>query len=208
MSGSGSDRIGSDPRIQINLADILLFDQLFLDHYLIYDPYLSENILQILIYIRSGSTDQVRIGSSSDPDKRIRIQHWICIWTDLRKSGSIGSQATGSGSNPDPDPDLLVLVVSTRYWLISLPCQTAESLRKASSKLAAFDESKNVFARVGCSLDFFCGQSLASINLKFYNKFTGRLFIRSTQATFLTSLWRENQNVWYPRQFWYRVYRE
>ena len=113
MSGSGSDRIGSDPRIQINLADILLFDQLFLDHYLIYDPYLSENILQLLIYIRSGSTDQVRIGSSSDPDKRIRIQHWICIWTDLKKSGSIGSQATRSGSNPDPDPDLLILVVST-----------------------------------------------------------------------------------------------
>ena len=79
MSGSGSDRIGSDPRIQINLADILLFDQLFLDHYLIYDPYLSENILQFLIYIRSGSTDQVQIGSSSDPDKRIWIQHWIRI---------------------------------------------------------------------------------------------------------------------------------
>ena len=52
---------GSDPWIQINVADILLFDQLFLNHYLIYDPYLSENILQLLIYIRSGSTDQVRI---------------------------------------------------------------------------------------------------------------------------------------------------
>ena len=70
---------GSDPQIQINLADILLFDQLFLDHYLIYDPYLSENILQLLIYIRSGSMDQVQIGSSLDPDKRIWIQHWICI---------------------------------------------------------------------------------------------------------------------------------
>src|ERR1035438_3667299 len=77
MSGSGSDQIRSDPWILINLADILLFDQLFLHHYLIYDHYLSEYILQLLIYVRSGSTDKVRIGSSSDPDKRIRIQHWI-----------------------------------------------------------------------------------------------------------------------------------
>ena len=39
------------------------------------------------------------------------------------------------------------------YWLITLPKQTEGSLRKASVHLTAFDNAKNVFARVGCSLD-------------------------------------------------------
>ena len=101
MSGSGSDRIGSDPQIQINLADILLFDQLFLDHYLIYDPYLSENILQLLIYIRSGSTDQVRIGSSSDL-ARIRISG------SGSNTGSVSeriSKKVDPSDHKPPDPD-------------------------------------------------------------------------------------------------------